>query len=146
MRGVLRQPAPIQSGRQSVFRVKTIMKILTIIMSFRMQAFSKARNTKLSFPRKWESTSYYRFWIPVFTGMTYNSRLLTQPLRNLIVNFRNRFLSRSKIGIEMTLIILFFSNASFSQDKDKIDFESCTFKNFPLYGKVKFVESFPGKP
>jgi hypothetical protein len=31
----------------------------------------------------------------------------------------------------------------FSQDKDKIDFENCTFNGFSLYGKVKIVESFP---
>ncbi len=30
-----------------------------------------------------------------------------------------------------------------AQDKNKIDFESCTFKDFPLNGKVEFVESFP---
>lgn len=60
--------------------------------------------------------------------------------RNLLVNFRNRFLT----SFEMTLlIIVFLCNTSFSQDKDKIDFENCTFNGFPLYGKVKFVESFP---
>ena len=44
----------------------------------------------------------------------------------------------------MTLIIiLFFCNISLTQDKNKIDFEICTFNGFPLYGIVKFVESFP---
>jgi len=26
---------------------------------------------------------------------------------------------------------------------EKIDFENCTYKEFPLYGKIKFVNSFP---
>ncbi len=63
-------------------------------------------------------------------------------LRNLIPKSISRFLS----SFEMTLIIfilLFFSGFSFSQDKDKIDFKTCRYKDFPLYGKVKFVESFP---
>ena len=61
-------------------------------------------------------------------------------LRNLLLNFENRFL----LSVEMTLvIILFLSNICIAQDKSKIDFENCTFKNFPLYGKVQFVESFP---
>ncbi len=63
-------------------------------------------------------------------------------LRILLFNFESRFLS----SFEMTIIIflfLSFNDSSFSQDKDKIDFENCTFKGFPLYGKVKFVESFP---
>jgi len=59
-------------------------------------------------------------------------------LRNLLLNFENRFLT----SFEMTLlIIVFLCNTSFSQDK--IDFETCTFNGFPLYGKVKIVESFP---
>ena len=46
----------------------------------------------------------------------------------------------------MTLLIflcLTFSEVSFSQDKNKIDFEYCTYNDFPLHGKIKFVESFP---
>jgi len=59
-------------------------------------------------------------------------------LRNLLFNFENRFLT----SFEMTLlIIVFLCNTSFSQDK--IDFENCTFNGFPLFGKVKIVESFP---
>ncbi|HEX9250615.1 MAG TPA: hypothetical protein VF870_00150 [Ignavibacteriaceae bacterium] len=51
---------------------------------------------------------------------------------------------RFHFSFEMTLlIILFLSVTSLSQDKSKIDFETCTYKDFPLYGKVKFVESFP---
>lgn len=63
-------------------------------------------------------------------------------LRNLLSYIRYRFLS----SFEMTSIIfifLFLSNTSFSQDKNKIDFESCTFKDFPLHEKIKFVDSFP---
>ena len=43
------------------------------------------------------------------------------------------------------LILLTLTVNSFiiAQDKDKIDFENCIYKDFPLYGKVKFVESFP---
>lgn len=40
-------------------------------------------------------------------------------------------------------LLIFSSTLLHSQDKNKIDFETCTFKEFPLYGKVKFVESFP---
>ena len=46
----------------------------------------------------------------------------------------------------MRLIILFFlclNVLSYSQDKNIIDFETCTFNDFPLNGKVKFVDSFP---
>jgi hypothetical protein len=45
----------------------------------------------------------------------------------------------------MTIIILiiFLNNNSFSQDKTKIDFDNCTFKDYPLHGKIKFVDSFP---
>ncbi len=61
-------------------------------------------------------------------------------LRNLISSLRKRFLPL----VEMTvLIVIIFSNHSFSQDKSKIDFETCTFKDFPLNGKIKFVDSFP---
>ena len=61
-------------------------------------------------------------------------------LRNLYVFIGNRFLS----SFEMTLLIflcLTFNEVSFPQDK--IDFETCTYKDFPLNGKIKFVESFP---
>lgn len=30
-----------------------------------------------------------------------------------------------------------------SPDDHEIDFESCTYNGFPLYGKVQFVENFP---
>jgi len=44
----------------------------------------------------------------------------------------------------MTLtIILFFCNISQAQDNSKINFDNCTFKEFPLHGKIKFVDSFP---
>lgn len=41
------------------------------------------------------------------------------------------------------LFAQFFSPLTFAQDNNKIDFENCTFNGFPLYGKVKIVESFP---
>ena len=64
----------------------------------------------------------------------------TGRLRNLDTSLLNRFLS----SFEITLVfILFFSNASLSQDNNKIDFESCTYNDFPLHGKIKFVDSFP---
>ena len=49
-------------------------------------------------------------------------------------------------SIELILFVslfLFFNTSSFSQEKNKIDFENCTFKDFPLNGKIKFVDSFP---
>jgi len=71
-------------------------------------------------------------------------------LRNLIAITNNRFLP----PVEMTSKFLFtifrililslsISALSFAQDKNKIDFESCTFKDFSLHGKIKFVNSFP---
>lgn len=41
------------------------------------------------------------------------------------------------------LLTLSFNCFVFSQDDNKIDFEYCTFRDFPLNGKIKFVESFP---
>jgi len=43
----------------------------------------------------------------------------------------------------LILFTLTISSFLIAQDKAKIDFETCTFKDFPLHGKVKFVESFP---
>lgn len=34
-------------------------------------------------------------------------------------------------------------NVSGVAGEEKIDFENCTYKGFPIYGKVKFVENFP---
>ncbi len=47
---------------------------------------------------------------------------------------------------ELILLTLTVSSFLIAQDNNKIDFENCTFKEFPLYGMVKFVESFPGVP
>ncbi len=44
---------------------------------------------------------------------------------------------------ELILITLTVSSFLIAQDNNKIDFENCTFNGFPLYGKVKIVESFP---
>lgn len=44
---------------------------------------------------------------------------------------------------ELIFLTLTVSPFLIAQDKIKIDFETCTYKDFPLYGKVKFVESFP---
>jgi hypothetical protein len=44
---------------------------------------------------------------------------------------------------ELILITLTVSSFLIAQDNNKIDFENCTFNDFPLYGKVKIVESFP---
>lgn len=52
----------------------------------------------------------------------------------------NRFII--SVGMIITLLIL-FNISSFSQDKNKIDFKTCTYNGFPLHGKVKFVDSFP---
>lgn len=63
-------------------------------------------------------------------------------LKILISELIKRFLS----SFEMTLFIflcLSLTTTSLSQDNNKIDFKNCTFKGFPLYGKVKIVESFP---
>ena len=43
----------------------------------------------------------------------------------------------------LILFTLTVSSFLIAQDKTKIDFESCSYKDFPLYGKVKIVESFP---
>ncbi len=43
------------------------------------------------------------------------------------------------------LILFTHTVSSFliAQDKNQIDFESCTYKDFQLNGKIKFVDSFP---
>jgi len=41
------------------------------------------------------------------------------------------------------LIVFIATLNTFIVAQDKIDFETCTFKDFPLYGKVQFVDSFP---
>ena len=43
------------------------------------------------------------------------------------------------------LILLTFTVSSFliAQNNNKIDFENYSFNGFPLFGKVKIVESFP---
>ena len=71
-------------------------------------------------------------------------------LRNLISNSSNRFLPSlemtKKIQSHFLLIVAFIlviASFSFAQDREKIDFKSCTFKDFPLNGKIEFVESFP---
>ncbi|MDT3696329.1 MAG: hypothetical protein ROY99_08030 [Ignavibacterium sp.] len=43
----------------------------------------------------------------------------------------------------ITLSIVLFNSTLIAQDKNKIDFESCTYNGYPLHGKIKFVESFP---
>lgn len=46
--------------------------------------------------------------------------------------------------ILFTILLIILLNQDFNaQDKGKIDFDSCTFNDIPLYGKVKFVDSFP---
>lgn len=63
-------------------------------------------------------------------------------MRKLNACLLNRILN----SFEMTsivLIFLFLSSASLAQDKSKINFDDCTFKEFPLHGKIKFVDSFP---
>lgn len=63
-------------------------------------------------------------------------------MKNLNTSLLNRFLT----SFEMTglvFIFLFLSSASLAQDKSKINFDDCTFKDFPLYGKIKLVDSFP---
>lgn len=43
-----------------------------------------------------------------------------------------------------TCILIFISaEISFGQNKEGIDKENCTFNNFRLYGRIKFVDSFP---
>ncbi len=43
----------------------------------------------------------------------------------------------------LILFTLAVSSFLIAQDKNKIDFENCTFNEFPLNGKIKFVDSFP---
>lgn len=46
-------------------------------------------------------------------------------------------------SIFIFVLLIFASSISFTQSKEGIDKENCTFNNFHLYGKIKFVESFP---
>jgi hypothetical protein len=34
-------------------------------------------------------------------------------------------------------------NIPLQTGEEEIDFQNCTYKGFPLYGKIKFVEDFP---
>lgn len=40
-------------------------------------------------------------------------------------------------------MVIFFNQTLLTQDKIKIDFDNCTINDFPLYGTIKFVDSFP---
>jgi len=44
---------------------------------------------------------------------------------------------------EIILLTITINSFLFAQDNNKIDFKNSTFNGFPLYGKVKIVESFP---
>ena len=46
-------------------------------------------------------------------------------------------------NIYLIVFIATLNSFIVAQDKSKIDFESCSYKDFPLHGKIKFVESFP---
>lgn len=45
--------------------------------------------------------------------------------------------------ILLAAFVLSYNNYLSAQDKQTIDFETCTYNGFPLHGKIKFVESFP---
>jgi len=48
--------------------------------------------------------------------------------------------------LKIILLVSFFlsyNNDLAAQKNHKIDFETCTYNGFQLYGKIKFVESFP---
>ncbi len=44
---------------------------------------------------------------------------------------------------ELILLTLIINSFLIAQDNNKINFENCTFNNFPLHGKIQFVDSFP---
>lgn len=48
----------------------------------------------------------------------------------------------NKIFLVLVFTLIYCSD-SYSQKKPIIDFDSCTFNGIQLYGKVKFVDSFP---
>lgn len=48
----------------------------------------------------------------------------------------------NKIFLVLIFILIYFSD-SYSQKNPVVDFDSCTFNGIKLYGKVKFVDSFP---
>jgi len=53
---------------------------------------------------------------------------------------------KMKTHLKNIYVIVFIATLNsfvLAQEKSKIDFENCTFNGFPLYGKVKIVESFP---
>ena len=67
-------------------------------------------------------------------------------INHRLKSVENKIIYNIKTVSTVFIFVLFaqiFSPISFAQDKNKIDFESCTFKEFPLYGKIKFVDSFP---
>jgi len=51
-----------------------------------------------------------------------------------------------KILIVLLVGIVISNNLSFGQSEDEINEDECRFNSIKLFGKIKFVESFPGKP
>jgi hypothetical protein len=52
----------------------------------------------------------------------------------------------TKQSLKILLILsclLFLTNCSFAQSKNKINKDSCSFEGIELHGKIQFVESFP---
>lgn len=47
------------------------------------------------------------------------------------------------IGFSPTDCIPEGGNSSCNLPQEKVDYENCTFKGFPLHGKIKFVDNFP---
>ncbi len=41
------------------------------------------------------------------------------------------------------ILVITFAGDFVAQDKNKIDFENCSYNGFTLHGKIKFVDSFP---
>jgi hypothetical protein len=46
-------------------------------------------------------------------------------------------------NIYLIVFIATLNSFVVAQEKIKIDYDNCSFKGFPLYGKVKFVNEFP---
>lgn len=58
----------------------------------------------------------------------------------LVINKNNSF---NQNFLFILIFLLISCPDFFSQEKSAIDFDSCSYNGIQLYGKVKFVDSFP---
>lgn len=72
--------------------------------------------------------------------------MILNKILKIFFPFIHKLKSYSFISYKFLLLILLsliICPDAYSQKKSRIDFDACSFNGFKLYGKVKFVDSFP---